>query len=115
MWTEWEGGEGVCTLCIKMHFNFLPNMQQPAICNAVLCLHTAPCRVIITIALPEGERVLDGVVGRRDGVERRDGVGGSPHPLLFPITTPLTVHTGMMSSGNMKYLVVMLRGLSAIN
>ena len=72
--------------------------------------------VIITIALPEGERVLDGVVGRRDGVERRDGVGGgSPHPLLFPITTPLTVPTGMMSSGKMKYLVVMLRGLSAIN
>ena len=40
----------------------------------------------------------------------------SPHPrALLPITTPLTVHTGMMSSGNMKYLVVMLRGLSAIN
>ena len=40
----------------------------------------------------------------------------SPYPrALLPITTPLTVYTGMMSSGKMvKYLVVMLRGLSSI-
>ena len=44
----------------------------------------------------------------------------SPHPPLLSITTPspshttLTVHTGMMSSGKVKYLVAMLRGLSAI-
>lgn len=40
----------------------------------------------------------------------------SPHPTLLPITTPLTVHTGMTSSGKIwKYLVAMLRGLSTIN
>ena len=38
----------------------------------------------------------------------------SHHPLL-PITTPLTVYTGMMSSVKYKYLVAMLIGLSAIN
>ena len=54
--------------------------------------------------------------GGCDGEEGRHQSTKSPHPPLLPITTPLTVHIGMMSSGKMvKYLVAMLRGLSAIN
>ena len=37
VWTEWEGGEGVCTLCIKMHFNFLPNRMQHATACHMQC------------------------------------------------------------------------------
>ena len=32
MWTEWEGGEGVCTLCIKMH-----------VCVVCVCLCVYMC------------------------------------------------------------------------
>ena len=54
--------------------------------------------------------------GGCDGEEGRHQSTKRPHPPLLSITTPLTVPTGMMSSGKMvKYLVVMLRGLSAIN
>ena len=76
-----SGKEGrVCALCVSrciliccLTCNSLPYAMQYCVCIQP--------HVIITIALPEGERVLDGVVGRRDGVERRDGVGGGVHTL----------------------------------
>ena len=43
--------------------------------------------LIITMALPEGERVLDGVVGRRDGGEGWGGGESTPSPLPHHYTT----------------------------
>ena len=108
----------MCALCVSRCILIFCltecDMQQPAICNAVLCLHTAPCNNYHHLARRGEGR---GWGGGEEGWGREEGWGGREStPLLFPITTPLTVHTGMMSSGKMvKYLVVMLIGLSAIN
>ena len=48
--------------------------------------------------------------GGCDGEKGRSQTTKSPHPPLLPITTPLTVHTGMISSEQMvKYLVAKWR------